>query len=106
MIAGRPQMAQVLHPLIPVAGKPFTHMPGPAIEHDAAGAIITKWQKRFPIPTGHDNPREVAAYLLMSIYQTDILKKEAPKLPAKQQAVINDERKILPKLLGMTTKKH
>lgn len=103
MVNEQPHMIQVLHPLTPVVAKPYTFTPGPAMEKKQAAAKVTKWQENFPIRTGHDDPREVAAYMLMSIYRTDFLKQNNPQLPANQQTLLDDERNVLSKLLGMAT---
>lgn len=102
MVNGKPWMTPTLHPLTPAKDQPFTHTPGPAIENKET---IAQWNARFPIHIGHDDPREVAAYLLMQIFHTDFLKKEAPQLSPEHQKLIDTERKHLPKLLHIGPEK-
>ena len=62
---------------------------------------IIAWRKKFPIPTGYDDPREVQAYLLTRIFNIDLLHKPTNHLTPAQKKNLDEERKNLPSILSM-----
>ena len=59
---------------------------------------ILSWIKTLPVQQGFDDPREVQAYQIGELFQSDILKKPTPLTP-EQQKTLEAERTHLPKLL-------
>ena len=64
------------------------------------GEEMIKWRQQFPIKVGHDDPREVMAYLLGKIFRADLLEEADEELTPSQVQLLKDERPHLRKILS------
>lgn len=62
--------------------------------------ILDHWRAGFPIPTGHDHPNEVSAYLLGQLFMADLLDKPS-LLTRVQRDLLKQERPFFVEMLSV-----
>ena len=100
---GKFKFAEHLYPLQSTDDKTgaVSHTIGAAFEDDSS---LTAWRARFPIRVGHDDPREVIAYLLGQIFRADLLGEKGEHWTPEQRALLDQEREHLTVILGLDPK--
>lgn len=98
-IEGKFKFTEKIYPLRPSPYTAFSYRLGEPLEDSS---ILDEWRARFPIRVGHDDPREVVAYLLGQIFRADLLEKPDATLSRAQRALLDQERMHLPELLSLT----
>lgn len=96
-VEGRFTFAEAIHPIQATPEGSTRHRAGPALDDTSR---LTEWRAAFPIPTGHDDPREVMAYLFVQIFGADLLGEKSAKLSTRQLQLLDAERAHLPEILG------
>ena len=64
-----------------------------------APEVLEKWREKFPVTHGLDDPRELNAYLVDSIFVIDYSGRSPKPLTPAHLKTIKEERMYLPKLL-------
>jgi len=63
------------------------------------GRQVQDWMDEFPIPTGHDHPNEISAYLASTLLEQGSLKKDLASFNAAQRTRLEETRHAFKRIL-------